>query len=298
MEQSENTQTELTAKQQAGQLVKSIRESKGMTIAQAAQTFHTTEESIVKFEEAKDDNTKSDYYQRMFAIRFLKRTKAYNEKNMKIIDTAFPHDIKEDLRKSSQVSTNGRGKRHHIGKNSNYEPSRKKSKRNQIRSIVLFIIVLILLVLGAYTLYRLAAVRLSAEVENPTTLVETTSLAPENVVEEKVVEKTTKIEKGALKDGIQEYTISELPEDSYDLNIEVTGDDYIAITNEDTSDELETAKVYNDGDKIKLSIDKDVKNLFINLGVGSEVVITINGEEIDTSDFPDDQIFVRITNNA
>lgn len=297
METSENTQTELAPKVQVGRLVKKIREENNLSIAEAAEVFHTTEESVVKFESGQDDGTKSDYYQRMFAIRFLKRMNAYNEENLKIIDNAYPQNIKEELRKSSRV-TAGAGRAHRIGKKSNYEPSKKKSKKSRIKSVLLFLIVLILLGIGAATLYRLAAVRLNAEVDNPTQFVENTTLKPEKVVEAEVVEENTKVKKGDINDDVQEYSISELPEAGYNLKIEVTGDDYIAIYNEASSEAIADEKLYVDGDEIELEVDKNVDDVLISLGVGKNVKIYVNDEQLDTSDFPKDLYYVRISNNV
>ncbi len=298
METTDNTQTELTPKVQVGKLVKKIREKNNLSVAEAAEAFHTTEESIIKFESGQDDGTKSDYYQRMFAIRFLKRMNEYNEENLIIIDQAYPQNIKEELKKSSQVSA-GAGKSHRLKKRSNYEPSKKKSKKSRIKSIITFLIVLMLLTLGVFTLYKLASVRLKAEVENPTQLVENTALTPEKVTEEKVVEKTTKVEKGKIVDEVQEYSITELPEDDYELKLEITGDDYIAIYNEAKAGKtLADEKVYVDGDEIKLTIDKDVEDVLINVGAGKNAKIYVNDVKLDTSDFPSNQIYVRITNNV
>ncbi len=299
MENDNTTQVELTPKQKVGILIKSIREESGESTADIAKKFHCTEESIVKFESGNPDNSQSEYYQRMFAIRFIKRMNKNTAENMKIIDAAYPSDSSNTIIESSKIAANVKANhKHRINNKSNYNPSQKKKRGKQAKSIILFIIVLLLIVLSVGALYKVLSVRLNKEVENPTQLVENTELTPEKVTEAKVVEKTTKVKKGELVDGVQEYSITELPEDSYKLKLEFSGDDYIAIFDEDTSDSLATSKVYKDGEDVTATIKKSTESVLINVGAGQEVKIYINDEELDTSDFPSGQIYVRITNDV
>lgn len=297
MEIDGNNPDELAPRVKLGGLVKKIRIEKGYSIEQAAEIFHTTDESINKFELGEEDATKTDYYQRMFAIRFLKRTKNYNEENMKLINQAYPQDIQEELRKSSKIY-NGTGRSSLLKNNSVYFPSEKRSKSGKIKSIILLLVVIILLLLSAYSLYNYSQVRLDAEVKNPTTLVDNTQLEPKTVKEAKVVKKTTKVTKGKFVDNTQEYNINEMPEDTYRLKLEITGDDYIAIFDEkDTGKTLTDAKVYKDGDKIELNIKKNTEKIIMNIGAGKKAKIYINDEELDTSSLPAGQVYVSIINN-
>ncbi len=288
----ENNEVTKTPQQEMGVVLRKIREENGWSITQVSEQFHITEYSLEKIESGEKDKSKSDYYQRLYIIRFLKRVNQYNEKNKQLLEDAYPNNIEESIRKEPSLN-------YSIGSGKPFNTDNQKSKirgKNKILNILAFVLIILIIGVSAFYTIEMLQSRTKEATSNPTTLLESTTLKPETVVEKKV--QPTTVKAGKLADNKQTYTISSLPKaDEYKLTVNVSAKSYIEITDKKTKKTLAPAKVYNKGDKIEITV--DTKNdIQLNLGYAAGVKITINDQKLDASDYPKDQIFVTIKNEV
>ncbi len=291
----ENTETKKTPQEEMGSRLKAIREANNWTIHEVSELFHITEYSLTKIEAGKKDKSKTAYYNRLYIIRFLKRVNEYNEENKALLEEAYPNNIEDSIRKSSSMD-------YAIGSANIYNSNKKsrvKNNKNRILNILALILILIIIGVSAFYTSKMLQSRTEKATENPTALLESTKLSPEKVVAAKAPEeKETSVKAGAVKNNAQTITIKDLAnKDKYKLDMTFKADSYVDITDMKTNKALSPGKLYKKGDKLSITV-KNKNDIKINLGYAAAATISIDGKKIDASDYPKDQIFVTIKNEA
>ncbi len=291
----ENTETNKTPQEKMGSRLKAIREANNWTIQEVSELFHITEYSLTKIEEGKKDKSKTGYYSRLYIIRFLKRVDEYNDENKALLEAAYPNNVEESIRKSSSLD-------YAIGSANVYNSSKKskvKSNKNRILNMLALILILIIIGVSAFYTTKMLQSRTEEATENPTALLESTTLSPEKVVAAKAPEKKeTSIKASKIENNAQTITIKELAnKDNYKLDITFKADSYVDITDMKTNKALSPGKLYKKGDKLSITV-KNKNDIKINLGYAAAATISIDGKKIDASDYPKDQIFVTIKNEV
>ncbi len=293
----ENNEVKITPQEEIGAILRKIREENNWTTKEVSQQFHITEYSLEKIETGKKDKSKSSYYSRLYIIRFLKRVNQYNETNKELLERAYPNSASDTMKDAPSLNYSvGVDKPHNI------EAKRgKKKNKSRFLNAIAFLLILAIIFVSAYYTIQVLQSRTEKANENPTTLIENTTLKPEETIKAKVVEKKetkAKIETGKIENRQLTYTIKTLADkDNYKLKLDFKGDSYIEIRDGKTNESLTDSKVYKKGEKIEVTI-KNTNDITLNLGYAKGVEMSIDGQKLDASDYPQDQIFVTIKNEA
>lgn len=301
MENTDQTKASMSPKQELGNIIKNIREKNNLTQAEVAKKFNVSQEFLQKIENGDEDENRTNSHNRMWVTRFLKRMDEYNEENKSVVKLAYPQNIEEEMKIQANVAPRRRGTASIDKKpkrKTAYEPSNEK-KKGSFKKFLAFLIVLLIVIYVLFSTIVFAKQRIVKESSNQTTLVENTTLKPQKTASDSTKGADTVVTKGGKTNGVQTYTISKLPDaDQYNLEIDVQGDAYISVYDLAKSNIfLNDATIYKKDEKINLTIN-DIDNLIINAGYAANLKIKVNDVTLDTSVFPKDQLFVKITNNA
>lgn len=273
-----------------GKRLVELREKYGMSQSDVCEKFRISQSSLEKLELGESDPKKSDYYKRLYVMRFLKRMNEDNADNLALLDKAYEKD--NSVKYMADTT-----------KLSYTQPSKREKKKRNIKLQLIYLISFLFLIgvigTSVYYTYNLVKDSKQKATTNETTLMDSTTLTPEKTVKAKVEPKKeteTKVKRDSYAGTSAKYTISSLPDkSSYKLHLEFTGDSYISISDA-SNKSLATSTVYKKGDKVDVTVKSS--SVTIVAGAASKVKASVNGETLNTDGFPADLVNMTIKNSA
>lgn len=257
---NENTQdfTTLDLKEEFGKKIKAAREAQYLSVTDVSNKTSISEHRINEIESGITETNNA--MQRVIIIKYLKFLGIYNDETKEALDHAYENNVdalthtinipqtvgdvsfNEEIKKSKQVKT---------------------VKKNVKATVIVVILILVIAALG-FLIYKSFKSNVEEVTTNETTLIQNTTLTPEQVVDTKA--------KITVEDTKTGYSIS--GGEDYDVLISFSGPSFVEIPNQDVK-----SRSYDAGDEITFSV-KAGKKVVIKTGKYENLKISVNGEEL------------------